>query len=497
MGFRGKLLTLVFVGIFTLVAVISLLTVVVGVSGHEKTTLEQGTRLVSDLSKDVSVPFVFDNKQEVIEYLHNYIGFNNIAQASVYTSDKSVYATVGQSIPCPISFFGSAKSGSAYKEENLWHFVSPIYLGGDPSTLNDHNVLYSQWTPDEKEFVGFAHLTIDVAPSKKLMFAMLASNVVISCVITMILLFFVNLGISRLIQPLYSLSDNMKNKVSAPIQGPKEIAHIASVYNDMMDEISGHHRKLEAEVDMRTRDLVEARDLALSANRSKSEFLANTSHELRTPLQSVIGYTSLVIDELELEARHDLIDSLQIVETDANKLLNLINTILDLAKIESGQMNLNLQETDIKAVVLEATNTVKPLMDYNKNQLVINDTDLPEIPVFIDRELVVQVLTNLLSNAGKFTEEGHITLTATLDQEALIFIVIDTGIGIPEDQQDLIFDAFKQVHRETKKAYRGSGLGLAITKQICDLMGAKIDVSSEVGKGSAFKVQIPLPSPTE
>lgn len=256
--------------------------------------------------------------------------------------------------------------------------------------------------------------------------------------------------------------------------------------------LNNYSRKLEADVEIRTKELVEARDLALASSKAKSQFMANTSHELRTPLQSVLGYTELVKEAALYSGRVEMLENLEVIETDAKKLLGLINTILDLAKIESGNMELKLQDTNLSGIIKEAVNTVKPILDYNKNTFIVTNRIEDNKKAYIDRTKAIQIVTNILGNAAKYTQNGTIILEAYIRDHFLIVSTSDTGVGISEEQLEIIFEPFKQVDNNLTRAFGGTGLGLAITKQFCTLMGGNISVESQVGKGTTFTVEIPL-----
>jgi signal transduction histidine kinase/CheY-like chemotaxis protein/flagellin-like hook-associated protein FlgL len=248
-----------------------------------------------------------------------------------------------------------------------------------------------------------------------------------------------------------------------------------------------------------SQDLQMARDrLAIAkrkaedASQAKSEFLSLMSHELRTPLQAIIGYTEVVIEELKLadEPRH--LNDLNRVITNSERLLKLINSVLDLAKIESGHMDLDLTEVKLSSLVEEALGTVAPLMEKNSIRLYMDVDDGDTLPI-ADPEKLLHILINLLGNAIKFAAKGQVRVKAYHQPERIYISVADTGIGISAEQQATIFDPFKQADSSTTRKFQGSGLGLSITRQLCELMGGSIRVESQVGVGSKFIVDLPLP----
>jgi signal transduction histidine kinase/CheY-like chemotaxis protein len=235
-----------------------------------------------------------------------------------------------------------------------------------------------------------------------------------------------------------------------------------------------------------------AKRKAEDASKAKSEFLSLMSHELRTPLQAIIGYTEVVIEELKLvDDEHHLKDLSRVI-LNSERLLKLINSVLDLAKIESGRMDLDLTEVKLSSLVDEALGTVAPLAEKNAIHLLIDVDDGESLPV-ADPEKLLHILINLLGNAIKFAPNGQVRVKAYHQPQQIYISVADTGIGISAEQQSTIFDPFKQADSGTTRKFQGSGLGLSITRQLCELMGGRIRVESALDVGSKFIVELPLP----
>jgi signal transduction histidine kinase len=228
-----------------------------------------------------------------------------------------------------------------------------------------------------------------------------------------------------------------------------------------------------------------------AANRHKSQFLANVSHELRTPLNSIIGFTRLVLRKVEGQIEKLQRDNLQKVLVSSEHLLNLINGLLDLAKIEAGRMEVYAETFKLEEVVRVAAATVEPMLRNGNVRLVTEiAADLP--PIKTDRDKLKQIVLNLLGNSVKFTEKGEIKVAAWSNNGFVKLAVSDTGIGMSPEALHYIFEEFRQVDMSTTRKYGGTGLGLAIVKRLTNLLGGDIAVESEEGKGTKFTVTIPL-----
>jgi two-component system, sensor histidine kinase and response regulator len=233
---------------------------------------------------------------------------------------------------------------------------------------------------------------------------------------------------------------------------------------------------------------------AEAATRAKSDFLASMSHELRTPLNAIILYSELLQEVAEDEGQQSFITDLQRIQSSGKHLLELINGILDLSKIEAGKMTLWVETFEIRSMIDELLHTVEPLVQKNGNTLTVNCS--AEVGAMTaDLTKTRQILLNLLSNAAKFTRSGTIVLEVQPGQMkgrgAIQFTVTDSGVGMTPEQKSKIFDAFTQADVTTTRKYGGTGLGLALVSRFCRLMGGSVEVDSEPGHGSRFTVRLP------
>ena len=263
-----------------------------------------------------------------------------------------------------------------------------------------------------------------------------------------------------------------------------EIANLAQTFNEM-----------SASLQTAMSDLDDARSDAEAANEAKSMFLANVSHELRTPLNAIIGYSEMLQDELSdgIEIDRDQFNhDLTTIIFSGRQLLALINDILDLSKIETGKMSVSFEPFNAAGLVVQVCDALSPLLAQNHNTLDLQVDGAKDIEVASDAAKVQQILTNLFSNACKFTKNGVITVVAKVEGNQLLLSVADSGIGMTEEQQAKVFQAFVQADSKTSVNYGGTGLGLAIVSNFCDMLGGNIELTSAPGEGSRFDVSLPI-----
>jgi signal transduction histidine kinase len=245
-------------------------------------------------------------------------------------------------------------------------------------------------------------------------------------------------------------------------------------------------------------EILAAKELAEEANQMKSDFLANMSHELRTPLNAIIGYSEILQEDAADIGRFEFVTDLKRIHSAGIHLLQLINDILDLSKIEAGKMDVFLEKIDLNYLIQEVETIISPMMAKNNNQFVIEKKDLLFDAMHADVTKLKQTLFNLLANAAKFTHKGVITLKISNyirgenEEERIIFSVCDTGIGLTEEQHGKLFCSFSQVDASTTRKYGGTGLGLAISQHFCQMMGGDISVRSVIGVGSIFTIDLPV-----
>ncbi len=284
-----------------------------------------------------------------------------------------------------------------------------------------------------------------------------------------------------------------------PAAGTVAIIHDITERKQAEEAIRELNASLERRVAARTAELAVARDRAEAADRLKSAFLATMSHELRTPLNSIIGFTGIILQGLAGPLNPEQAKQLEMVRGSARHLLSLINDVLDISKIEAGQLQVSREPFDLRASIEKVTGIVRPLAE--KKGLALRLELAPAVGRAVnDQRRVEQVLLNLLNNAVKFTEQGEVRLTAALRPDGAAggaprmveLAVRDSGIGIRPADLATLFQPFRQIDTGLSRQHEGTGLGLAICRRLATLMGGQIDAASEWGRGSVFTVTLPL-----
>ena len=257
------------------------------------------------------------------------------------------------------------------------------------------------------------------------------------------------------------------------------------------DELRHYAEELEHRVSERTSELAVARDRAEAADRLKSAFLATMSHELRTPLNSIIGFTGILLQGLAGPLNEEQSKQLGMVRGSARHLLDLINDVLDISKIEAGQLQMAREPFDLSESIAKIVSLIKPLADKKHLELRMRY----EAPVKMwnsDQRRIEQILINLLNNAVKFTDQGSVQISVLLHNHTLAIAVTDTGIGIRPADLNVLFRPFQQIDSGLTRKHEGTGLGLAICQRLTELLGGHIEVTSEWGRGSTFTVMLPF-----
>jgi signal transduction histidine kinase len=301
----------------------------------------------------------------------------------------------------------------------------------------------------------------------------------------------------RVVRPLETLRHGVerirKGDLTArlDLKTGDEIEILADEFNEMAAHLREAYTGLEQKVAERTRALTIANEKLEEASQQKSQFLANVNHELRTPVSAIIGYARLILRATEGQIAPLQRENLQDLLNNAERLLNLIDSLLDVARIEAGKMEVKVEAIRVDEIIHAAISSTEPFLSDGSLRIVREiDPDIPTLNT--DREKLRQIVLNLLDNAVKFTECGEVKISASQQNGALKLIVSDTGIGIENRDLNQVFEEFHRGDTSSTKKYRGTGLGLAIVKRFVNLLGGEVTVDSEVGKGSIFTVMLPL-----
>ena len=281
--------------------------------------------------------------------------------------------------------------------------------------------------------------------------------------------------------------------VRSEIQTGDEFEDLSHAFNRMLRHLvsmQDQWRKVNADLDRKVDELAQTNLALFESNKLKGDFLATMSHELRTPLNSILGFSDVLLSgETLSDKQRRWVSNIQ---ASGQKLLNLINDILDLAKIESGKMQIRPDNFNLHDVCEGLLNMFRPLAE--KKNIDLRSQIEPDIPTLRqDITKLQQILQNLLSNAIKFTPEGgRVLLKAEADTKYVTISVMDTGVGVAREEQDLVFQKFRQSGNPLTREHAGTGLGLSIVRELCKLLGGEVAIQSELGRGSTFTIRLPM-----
>ncbi len=445
---------------------------------------EHVTALARVASINSSGALAFRDPETASEVLSAMSSEPEVIGIQIRTLDGQVFSQYGSSNPLHLQLLEEIEKSEAME----WH---------DPSSHASYTAVFHPDYLDRDmaievngKPIGYMDMQYSTSALKKRMFDQLLLSLLVF-VGGMILAFLLAIRLHRVISGPIS---NMANAMEATARKQDFTVRLSSSSGDEINTLVQAFNRMLEQIEIRDSDLRKAKDAAEAGSQAKSQFLAAMSHEIRTPMNGIIGMTELLRNTHLNSRQKHFTDTIQ---NSADTLLNILNDILDFSKIEAGRLELETVDLDLRQIVERTTE----LLAENAHTKGLSLTALidPELPSHYrgDPGRLQQILTNLLSNAIKFTERGSIQVAVSRVEEdehgdTIYLEVQDTGIGLSEEERERIFDHFTQADTSTTRKYGGTGLGLTITRQLVELMGGSIEVQSSPGRGSVFRIILPM-----
>jgi diguanylate cyclase (GGDEF)-like protein len=486
--FRHQLGVIFVVGIIVLTLITSFVVSKVSTVIITKQQIQQGLQVTESLASQSELALLYQSAESARDIAESAINFPEVKGIRIETEKREELYQLGDNYPDTVFISAGIEAPTLIAENNsYWLFSAPVRSTQDYD--NQLNIL-----PDDMESFLLGHITVLVGKDTQLLMqrGILRSNLAISIGLAGILLVLILMIARRVTKPIEHLSQTMKRAqtgdslIRAEIEGPSDITDMQESFNNMMEVL-----------ERRQHELHDAMQSALASAKAKGEFAANVTHELRTPMNAVLGMLDLLLTMGLTVKQQEYVET---AKSSGHALLSLIDEVLNFSEADAGKINIinhdcSIHETLDDVVGLLANQALKKQID-------IGYAVAPEVPKTFsaDSGRLRQVLINLAGNAIKFTDSGEVSIYVSAVPSGnskrpisqLHFRVVDTGIGIDKDDQKRIFEAFTQVDASTTKQYPGTGLGLAISRQLVELMGGHISVSSKLSKGSEFSFTLPI-----
>jgi Signal transduction histidine kinase len=499
---RLKLLLITLVPSMMILGILSLYLLQVRSQDLQERFTEKGNAIVRQLAA-ATLNGIISNRPDVLELLARETMKNNPEIAAIRVTDANGLVLMERGTPVPardgLETRFSSPIAPAYdiKQIYLYLLQQPVLAGSDGHVDLGTVTLWQDPSGLLRQQEVVTRNTLLLALAGLLVIALL--SIIFS---------------QRIARPLEQLTDAARQlrrghlDTRVPVDQRGEVGELQRAFNEMAQEIAQASEELHARIEQATRELQEsmeileiknveldlARKRALKANRVKSEFLASMSHEIRTPMNGILGFTNL-LRKTPLNATQ--LEYLSTIETSAGNLLAIINDILDLSKLEAGKLNLEHRPFSLRRCVDDTISLLAPMAHQKGLELVAFVYDDVPDELIGDRTRIAQIITNLVNNAIKFTPRGEVVLRLMLEVEEadsveLAMNVTDTGVGIPEEELDHIFETFVQGQTTRTQSPGGTGLGLSICKRLAEMMDGSISVTSRPGQGSTFVCRLHL-----